>query len=153
MEPPAPPALPAGKTSPQQNTPGWKGRLPIDQKLLLPVAVAAGLLLLIFIGVVILLLRSRKKSRTAEAQPALPAGQGDTKAIDKGLSPVAQMEAMIAERENQQRLAEAEAINTLKLPPVVTKKAEVLTKHLRENIKKEPALAAQVLVGWMREEP
>src|SRR5262249_28098951 len=150
MEPP-PPAAPAGKGAPQTNAPGWMGKLPIDQKLVIPVAAVAGLLLLIFIAVVVLLLRSRKKSRKADAQPALAAGR-DANAIDDGNSPAAQMEAKIAERVNQQRLAEAEAINALKLPPVATKKAEVLTKHLRENIKKEPAVAAQVLLGWVRDE-
>ena len=61
------------------------------------------------------------------------------------------MEAKLAERETQQKLLEAEALSALKLPPVATKKAEVLTKHLRENIKKDPGVAAQVLLGWMRE--
>jgi flagellar biosynthesis/type III secretory pathway M-ring protein FliF/YscJ len=62
------------------------------------------------------------------------------------------MEAKLAERETLQRQLEAEALSSLKLPPVVTKKTEVLAKHLRENVKKEPNLSAQVLLSWLREE-
>ena len=43
---------------------------------------------------------------------------------------------------NRARNSSVEAINALKLPPVVTKKSEVLTKHLRETIKKDPGVAA-----------
>jgi len=147
------PAPPVGKSAPGAQKPtGWLGKLPIDQKLVLPVAVAAGLLLLIVVGVTVMLVRGRKKKAKAEALAALESKRAEPKALaESGPTPSAQIEAKIAERENQQRLAEAEAINALKLPPVATKKSEVLTKHLRENIKKEPGVAAQVLLGWMRE--
>jgi flagellar M-ring protein FliF len=154
VEPPAPPTAPAGKTAPPQKLPGFLGKLPIDQKLVIPVLVAAGLLVFILVAVVVMLLRGKKKKQraAAEAPAALPAKRTELKAIgETGRTPSEQMEAKIAERESQQRLAEAEAINALKLPPVATKKAEVLTKHLRENIKKEPGVAAQVLLGWMRD--
>jgi flagellar M-ring protein FliF len=151
MEPPAPPAAPAGKAAPLEKLPGFLGKLGLDQKLLLPVAAAAGLLLLILIVTVVMLLRGKKKRRQAEAPAALPARRSEPKAIETGPSASEQIEAKIAERESQLRLAEAEAINALKLPPVATKKSEVLTKHLRENIKKEPGVAAQVLLGWIRD--
>jgi flagellar biosynthesis/type III secretory pathway M-ring protein FliF/YscJ len=35
---------------------------------------------------------------------------------------------------------------------VITKKAEVMAKHLRERIAKEPDIAAQILRTWIREE-
>ena len=47
---------------------------------------------------------------------------------------------------------EAQALSSLKLAPVITKKAEVLAKHLREKISKEPDVAAQILRSWIREE-
>jgi flagellar biosynthesis/type III secretory pathway M-ring protein FliF/YscJ len=43
-------------------------------------------------------------------------------------------------------------LSSLKLAPVITKKAEVLAKHLREKIAKEPEVSAQILRAWIREE-
>ena len=43
-------------------------------------------------------------------------------------------------------------MNSLKLAPVITKTAEVLAKHLREKIAKEPEVSAQILRTWIREE-
>ena len=40
---------------------------------------------------------------------------------------------------------DAEALSSLKLAPVITKKAEVFAKHLREKIAKEPEMSAQIL--------
>jgi flagellar biosynthesis/type III secretory pathway M-ring protein FliF/YscJ len=47
---------------------------------------------------------------------------------------------------------EADALNALKLSPVITKAAEVMAKHLREKIKQEPDVNAQILRTWIREE-
>ena len=47
---------------------------------------------------------------------------------------------------------DAQALNALKLAPVITKTAEVLAKHLREKITKEPEMSAQILRTWIREE-
>jgi flagellar biosynthesis/type III secretory pathway M-ring protein FliF/YscJ len=41
-------------------------------------------------------------------------------------------------------------LNALKLPPV-TKKAEVLTKHIAEQAKKDTTPMAHVLRAWMSE--
>jgi len=153
-EPPLPPAAPV-KSAPPARAPGWLGKIPIDQKLLAPVAGAGLVLLLLLVGTVSWLRRGRKQKRSqAEVTAALPPRRNaEPKPIAEGPSASEQMEAKLAERENQQRLMEAEAINALKLPPVSTKKSEVLTKHLRDTIKKDPGVAAQVLLGWMREEP
>jgi flagellar biosynthesis/type III secretory pathway M-ring protein FliF/YscJ len=53
----------------------------------------------------------------------------------------------VAQRDRQ----ELEALNAIKLPPVTTKKAEVLTKHLVETVKKDPVSTAQVLRTWLRD--
>jgi flagellar biosynthesis/type III secretory pathway M-ring protein FliF/YscJ len=47
---------------------------------------------------------------------------------------------------------DAQALTSLKLAPVITKKAEVLAKHLREKITKDPDISAQILRTWIREE-
>ena len=62
------------------------------------------------------------------------------------------IEAQLAERDALQQKSDAKALEALKLAPVITKKAEVLAKHLRDKITKEPEIAAQVLRTWIREE-
>jgi flagellar biosynthesis/type III secretory pathway M-ring protein FliF/YscJ len=47
---------------------------------------------------------------------------------------------------------DAQALSSLKLAPVITKKAEVFAKHLREKIAKEPEISVQILRTWIREE-
>jgi flagellar biosynthesis/type III secretory pathway M-ring protein FliF/YscJ len=47
---------------------------------------------------------------------------------------------------------EIQALNSLKLAPVITKTAEIMAKHLREKIAKEPDVSAQVLRSWIRDE-
>lgn len=69
-----------------------------------------------------------------------------------GSSVEEQLEAKLAERSALERNLEAQALNSLKLAPVITKTAEVLAKHLREKITKEPEVSAQVLRTWIRDE-
>jgi flagellar biosynthesis/type III secretory pathway M-ring protein FliF/YscJ len=61
-----------------------------------------------------------------------------------------QIEATLAEQAALRQRQETEALNALKLPPV-TKKAEVLTKHIAEQAKKDTAPMAHVLRAWMSE--
>jgi flagellar biosynthesis/type III secretory pathway M-ring protein FliF/YscJ len=62
------------------------------------------------------------------------------------------LESQLAERDALQQKSDAQMLNSLKLAPVITKKAEVLAKHLRERIAKEPDIASQILRTWIREE-
>ena len=62
------------------------------------------------------------------------------------------MEDQIAEREALQKQMDEQALASLKLAPVITKKAEVFAKHLREKIAKEPDISVQILRSWIREE-
>ena len=63
-----------------------------------------------------------------------------------------QLESQLAERDALQAKMDAQALSSLKLAPVITKKAEVLAKHLREKIAKEPEVSVQILRTWIREE-
>jgi flagellar M-ring protein FliF len=63
-----------------------------------------------------------------------------------------QLESQLAERDALQQKMDAQALTSLKLAPVITKKAEVLAKHLREKITKDPDISAQILRTWIREE-
>ncbi len=56
----------------------------------------------------------------------------------------------MAEQAAQRQKQETDALNALKLPPV-TKKTEVLAKHISEQAKKDSASMAHVLRAWMAE--
>jgi flagellar biosynthesis/type III secretory pathway M-ring protein FliF/YscJ len=112
--------------------------------------VAAGLLLLI---VAVTVLRRKKARRVDATAPAeLPAGSAAHAAISAGGTADDQIESQLAERAALEQKMEAQALSSLKLAPVITKTAEVLAKHLREKIAKEPDISAQVLRTWIREE-
>jgi flagellar biosynthesis/type III secretory pathway M-ring protein FliF/YscJ len=113
---------------------------------------AAGVIILIAIGA--MLLRRRDKGGTASVPTAIGPGES-SRAIasaDEGGGDDNDLETKLAEREAAQRRADAQALSSLKLTPVITKTAEVLAKHLREKITKEPEVSAQVLRTWIRED-
>ncbi len=63
-----------------------------------------------------------------------------------------ELQSRLAERDALQQKLDRQALNSLKLAPVITKTAEVMAKHLREKIAKEPDISAQILRAWIREE-
>lgn len=116
---------------------------------------ALGLLVLSFVG--LHLLRRKKKRKSVEvagpAELAAPAGvPATTGDVSPSGSIEEQLESKLAERAALEKKLEAQALHSLKLAPVITKTAEVLAKHLREKITKEPEVSAQVLRTWIREE-
>jgi flagellar M-ring protein FliF len=111
----------------------------------LTIGLGVGFLLsLIVLGTVIKLLRKRKKSAHSEiiAQIATVEKKGENLAK--------QIENQLAEQAAVREKQESEALNALKLPPV-TKKTEVLTKHIAEHAKKDSTVMAQVMRSWMNE--
>lgn len=133
LPPPPPPAPP----------PGWREQLLQNKMFVIGVGVGAALLLLLVVA-----LRSSRHGAPGPAElPAeLPAGAAP-------LTPEqlqSQIENRLAEQAAQRQRQEAEALNALKLPPV-TKKTEVLTKHIAEQAKKDAASMAHVVRAWMSE--
>jgi flagellar M-ring protein FliF len=133
LPPPAPPPAP----------PGWREQL-LQNKMFL-IGMGAGAVLLL---VLVVALRSSRRpaERPAELPAELPAGGAP-------LTPEqlqSQIENRLAEQAAQRQRQEAEALNALKLPPV-TKKTEVLTKHIAEQAKKDAASMAHVVRAWMAE--
>jgi flagellar biosynthesis/type III secretory pathway M-ring protein FliF/YscJ len=63
------------------------------------------------------------------------------------------MEHQLAEQAAQRERQTAEALNALKLPPVTTKKGEVLTRHILDETKKDPKAVAQIMRTWINEAP
>src|SRR5208283_3531298 len=113
---------------------------------------AAGVIVVCMLGILFLRLR-RRGLFSASVPTGLPRGEGSEIAgAVEGPGMESELEAKLAERDAMQKKAEAQVLTSLKLAPVITKTAEVLAKHLREKIAKEPEVSAQVLRTWIREE-
>ncbi|PWT99584.1 MAG: flagellar M-ring protein FliF [Terriglobia bacterium] len=139
LEPPGAPAPNHGPPAP--TAPEF---LKLDRKTLL---IGGGALaaLIVLAGGIAFLRRNKAAPIHASVPAELPSGPGMP-----GLEQ--QIESRLAQHEALQQQAEAKALNSLKLAPVITKTAEVMAKHLREKIKQEPEVSAQVLRSWIREE-
>ena len=87
---------------------------------------------------------STEKALTSGDQAAVELDEGD-KVGDK-------MHERLAEQAALKAKLEDEALQSLKIPNVKTKKAEVLTKHITEEAEKDPATMAQLLRTWLNEE-
>ena len=153
-----PPALPPSPTAPGQ--PGGPGAFPglpmkWNRQTQIIAGVAGLLIVALAVGIAMFLKRRKKTVAGAVSIPsALPAGEADSAAAlePRGPSIEKKIESQLAERDALQQQAEARALEQLKLAPVITKQAEVLAKHLREKVVKDPELAAQVLRAWIRED-
>jgi flagellar M-ring protein FliF len=147
-----PPAVPGTVPLPKPAGPAGL-RIEMNRtNLLIGGGAAAGVIVLGFL-LALLLRKRRRRSGTASAPGELEAG--DTVAGRAALSAAHaqnELEAQLAERDALQQKSDAQVLSNLKLAPVITKKAEVLAKHLREKITKEPEVSAQILRAWIREE-
>jgi flagellar M-ring protein FliF len=131
--PPPAPAPPA---------PTWQEQFLKNRVFMIGVGAGAALLF----GLLFVVLRvTRSKQPRGSAQ--LPAELPSADASDQLQN---QIEQRLAEQAAQRQRQETEALNSLKLPPV-TKKTEVLTKHISEQAKKDAAGMAHVLRAWMAE--
>jgi flagellar M-ring protein FliF len=112
-----------------------------EKNKILLIGTGAGLLFLL--GLVFLVLRLTRKKKTASAE--LPA---ELNAAPTPEQIQAQIEQQLADQGAQRQRQEAEALKSLKMP-IITKKTEVLTKHIAEQAKKDSVVMAQVLRAWM----
>jgi flagellar M-ring protein FliF len=144
---------PPGAAKPPVAAPVTGPPLKLEPKTLM---IGGGALAVVILGLVVLLLvRGKTGGRVVEVGPAaLPAGgnQHAPPALGTPVNLEKQIESQLAEREAQQQRMDAQALSSLKLAPVITKKAEVFAKHLREKISKEPEVSAQILKSWIRED-
>ena len=151
-----PPASPDGAAPNRPGTPTGGLALPLDKKTLL---IAGGVLAsLLALAIAALLLGRKRRNRQAPSTVTTPATlQSPGAHIPSAALPAPgqvehQMESQLAERDALQAQMDAQALSSLKLAPVITKKAEVFAKHLREKINKEPDISVQILRTWIREE-
>jgi flagellar M-ring protein FliF len=139
----------AGPAQAPSNLPTWLQKL-AGQKNFAIIAGIGGVAALVLVGGLMMALsrRSRKKTIAVETTAALEA------ANTKALAPTAQeierkLQEHLAEQSAEKARQEAETLMKLKLPAVSTKKAEVLTKHIVAEAKKDPTAMAQVVRSWL----
>jgi flagellar M-ring protein FliF len=130
-----PPSADAGKPTAAPKT--GVDSLLMDRR----VQMGSGALVLVLILAVLFLAMKKPKAVKVSTPAAIAASQPDTAAV---------LEA--AKRHEQEQLAAIEA-QSYKLPlPQPTKKVEVLKTHLKDVVKKDPALTAGILRGWLEED-
>jgi flagellar M-ring protein FliF len=126
---------------------------PPDQKTILMGAGAA--VVLIGLGFIMAILFRGGKGKTASVPTALPAGESAPRhpavAAAPGTPIEEQIESKLAQRDALQHQMDQQALNALDIAPVITKTAEVMAKHLREKIKQDPEVPAQVLRTWLHD--
>jgi len=140
------PSGPASATAlPKTTLPRWLEMLR-DPK------VAAGAIagaVLVIAALTFLWMRSRKRKVRAESAPALASAEAAalTTSLDQ------QIQARLAEQAELEHRMEQEALSSIKMPKVTTKKTEVLIKQVREQGKKDASVGAHVLRTWIGDIP
>ncbi|HWB86793.1 MAG TPA: flagellar basal-body MS-ring/collar protein FliF [Bryobacteraceae bacterium] len=116
-------------------------------------AILAILIVLGFVAAIFLRRGTKTAAPEVTGPAALPAAE---EAARSAVAPPAdigrQLESELAQREARQQELDSQALQNLKLAPVITKTAEVLARHLKEKIKKDPEVSAHILRTWIREE-
>jgi flagellar M-ring protein FliF len=107
-------------------------------------AIAGGALVLIVLVVFVM-----RRGRGHRARASSPAA---LESADTGPTLEERMQAQMDERAQLEKRLEQEALSSIKLPKVTTKKAEVLAKQIKENSKKDAAPGAHVLREWIGEQ-
>ncbi len=108
-------------------------------------AAGAGVGIAILLTLVMLVFKLARRGGPApsvEMARQLPAPAGGEESFSQ------KIENQLAEQAALRQKQETDALNALKLPPV-TKKAEVLTKHIADHAKKDSTAMAHVLRSWM----
>jgi len=157
-----PPSLPAAPSAANRSLPlpVWLERLVRQKNLATLIGVGAAALLVLLALAAVWISRARRRgdqkaSAVVEGPAALPSGAAvgqNPPAIESGPDLQQQIEAKLAEQAALKARMEAEALNSLKLPQVTTKKAEALNKHISAEAKKDPAGIAQLVRSWLNEQ-
>jgi flagellar M-ring protein FliF len=136
---------------PPVSVPATKQKPSFDLKQPVVLGAAAALLLLLM-GAGFFVMRARPRGHVASAESMSPdelAASG-LPAVEPIRSPSARLEKQMIENEAEHSQLEAETLSRIKLP-ANTKKTEVLVKHIRESVGKDPGGAANVLRTWVTE--
>ena len=130
----------------------------VDRRILIGAAVAV--LLLILVPVLLFRRGGSKKAVEVPAQHAIAGSSAglvtpeelaaERDQISKAAEESVQLQLKSQTDQKQRFLAEMQ--EKLRLPPVTTKKVEVLRQHLKDSVKTDAGLAASVLRGWLEED-
>ena len=143
---PPPPAAPApAPAAPAGQLPAWL-RTPKAMG-----AVAGGAILLLALAVVGFRRLRGRPGRSATAQTALPPGTKSAPALAAEDSVEKKMQAQLGDQADLQARLEAEALQAFKSPVPSTNKKDVLSKYLRESLKKDPIVQVQIVRTWLNE--
>jgi flagellar M-ring protein FliF len=128
--------------------PAWLQNLMEHKNFALIAALGGAGITALIVGWVVLVMRRRKKRIALELAKSLEAAKAK-ELPGAQQTPEQSLEAQMAEQVAEKAKQEAEALMKLKLPVVSTKKTDVLTKHIAAEIKKDPAVMAQVVRSWL----
>jgi flagellar M-ring protein FliF len=140
---PAPPRTPLPAWMP-----AWLAPLMAQKSFPILAGIALGAVLLLAIGVVVVFMKMRRKKRTIEVAKGLPPGR-EPKALPAGPDVQRELEDKLAEQAVIKERQAQEVLQSLKLPPVTTKKTEVLIKHIGAEAKKDGEALAHVVRTWL----
>jgi flagellar M-ring protein FliF len=142
---------PSAAPTPAPAAPGTI-RLPVWLRTPKAMGAAAGGAILLLVLVVLGFRRLRRRSRgSASGQPALPAGSQGAPALDDDDSVEKKIQAQLGGQADAQARLEAEALDAIKTPAPTTNKKDVLSKYLRESLKKDSVVQVQTLRTWLHE--
>jgi flagellar M-ring protein FliF len=156
-EPPAPAPVRPVAAYPVDWLPPWLKKWIEGAGLLAAAGAAVGGLVLIIVSLwLVFRRRKRNRAEVADAPHSLPPGGShigaDSGGSDSGPHISEALQKKLAEQAALKEKQAADALNALKLPPVTTQRAEVLTRHLTEEAKKDPIGVAKLVRSWMHEE-
>jgi flagellar M-ring protein FliF len=139
LEPPSATAAPKPISATSINLPPWLARYLDNRWILIAVTLAVGFILSMIRRLIARIFRGKKEA-SVEAEPALPSAQEALQSqIEAQRVAQAELDAKVQAQINAGTLSEA-AFRT-----------EALLKRFRENITKDPALAAHVVRSWINE--
>ena len=150
---PEPPQLPGPATQAPSNLPPWLQNALKNPKLLIAGGVGGVVIFILLIAGLFMLSRKKVQAKVVEVKAEIEAAAASrVHDANKKIEEVQQrMEAQLAENSVERDRKEQEALDSLKLPSVQTKKAEILTRHINEEAKKDPKIMAQIVRAWMNE--
>lgn len=135
--------------------PAWLQKLIGNKNPAVVAAIGGGVVLALAAGLLFALKGRGKKKKKPSVEATAALEQGKDPANPKGL-PAApageaekQAQAHLAAQAAEQERKNAAALAQLKLPTGTTNKAEVLTKHIAAETKKDPVMIAQVVRSWL----
>jgi flagellar M-ring protein FliF len=134
---------------PPSTLPPWLEQLMEHKNFALIAGIGGAGILALLVGLVAMIRRGNKKKRAIEI--AREVEQRKTKELDgpRGEGGEPGLEAQLAAQTAEKAKMDSEALLKLKLPAIATKKTDVLTKHIAQEAKKDPAVMAQVVRSWL----